>query len=151
VTGASSLRLDLAAAAGEDRTAAAAALATRAAAWVDAFAAANGLDPQTVYRLQLSVEELVANAVMHARGATRLDLALSRGGAGAVELAASDDGPPFDPTARIPPAAPASVGEAAVGGLGLRLVLAAAAAARYRRDGGANRLSLSFHPAEPAP
>jgi anti-sigma regulatory factor (Ser/Thr protein kinase) len=150
VTGASSLRLDLAAA-GEDRTAAAAALAARAAAWVDAFAAANGLDPRTVYRLHLSVEELVVNAVLHADGATRFDVALSRGGDGAVELAAADDGPPFDPTASVPPPAPASVEEAAIGGLGLRLVLASAAAARYRRDGGENRLTLSFRAAEPAP
>lgn len=117
----------------------------RLAAWVEAQAPAFGLTGRQLYAVQLCIEEVVANLVLHARPATGEGIAVTvRIEDAPLRVTVEDDAEPFDLTAQAPGAAPASLEAAEAGGLGLGLVGAYTAARDYRSEGGRNRLVLRF-------
>jgi len=103
----------------------------------------HGVDPRQAFAAELVFEELASNVVRHAGGAARLP------GPPALEVAVElrrdelilrleDDGGPFDPFSGPPRALPASLEQAAGGGLGLILVRKAATRTTYERRDGRN-------------
>lgn len=114
--------------------------------WIEDLAVRFDLTSETMYALQLCLEEAVTNIVTHAfksDSAHALDLAVWRDDA-ALYAELTDDGPPFDPVAHVPTAMAKDLGSAQIGGLGIRLMRSFARQIAYRRTGGCNRLTLSF-------
>lgn len=120
--------------------------------WVHDLAAARGLSRRTVFNLDLVLTEAVTNVIDHAghsdqNGDIELSCSLNDG---RIEVAISDDGPPFDPTARAPVVAPRSLEEAEPGGLGVHLMRRYTTHMDYARVDGRNVLRMTL-PAEFAP
>ncbi len=119
---------------------------TRAADWLEGLAARDGLPERTLFKLQLSLEEALANIITYGiaslpAGAGRIAVDYSRA-ADMARLRISDNGPPFDPTAREEAANPASIEEAEVGGHGIQLMRHLLDEFSYCYTGGHNRLIL---------
>jgi len=117
----------------------------------EAWAEGQGVPPQAVLRLRLVVEELIANLIEHAAwpglspGATppaaQLDCEWE---AGALRMVLRDGALPFDLLA-APEAAPASLEDDRVGGLGLALVRRMSTQITYEHEadrGNCTRLTL---------
>src|SRR5262245_36652408 len=103
------------------------------------FAAMAGADPDTTGRLVLVLEELFTNTVAHgyspgAEGPIWVTLAAE---SGLIEITYEDAARAFDPLTEAPvrPELAPGVDASAVGGLGLILVRALSASARYARIG----------------
>jgi anti-sigma regulatory factor (Ser/Thr protein kinase) len=117
----------------------------RLAAWVEAEAPALGLGARQLYAIQLCLEEVVANLVMHARPARGDGISIAvRLEDAPLRVTVEDDAEPFDLTSHAPAIGPASLEAAEPGGLGLGLVTAYTTARDYRSEGGRNRLVLDF-------
>ena len=113
------------------------------AAALDAFCVAERVPAEVAWRLQVALDEIVANIVSHgslagSRGA--LDVWFRREGT-IVEVTVADDGPPFDPLARPAPDLQGSLEAREPGGLGIALVRALMDEVCYAREG-RNRLTL---------
>lgn len=123
----------------------------RLAAWVDGVASQAGLAPDTVFALQLCLEEAVANIVMYGRAPEEAPIAVQftpdNGGATVI---IEDSGRPFDPTALPPRVKPVSLDETRIGELGVHLIRHYSRAMRYDRLDGRNRLTLTFDSKSPA-
>lgn len=108
-------------------------------------AAEEVLAPGGVFKLNMSVEELMTNVVMHGDGP---DPQASIGvvilvDPRCVSIELSDAGPAFDPFREAPkPSLDASVEERKVGGLGIHLVGKLVDRAYYNRSGGRNVVRL---------
>jgi len=114
------------------------------AAFVERFAAAEGLPADVVFQLNLVLEELVTNSVSHGRagaGGATIRLRLERTG-DVVEADLVDDGVAFDPNTVAPPDLDVPLAERPVGGLGVFLVRHFVDELDYRREGGRNHLRL---------
>lgn len=117
------------------------------AAFVEGFCSMHGVGRDAALRLVLIVEELVTNTVLHGhRGGSdaSITVTLTRG-MHDVALFYEDAAPAYDPTpalaqSRAPLDAPLETRP--LGQLGLRLVGEFAAAVRYAREDGHNRLWL---------
>lgn len=110
---------------------------------LDAFCLAEKVPPDVTWRLQVALDEIVANVVSHgapAGGAGALDVWFGRDG-NIVEITVADDGPPFNPLERPAPDLERPLTTAEPGGLGIVLVRALMDEVRYVRDG-RNRLTL---------
>lgn len=107
----------------------------------DAGAGAGGL-----YRAELVFEELVTNIIRHAHAGSpgkRGPIQLSAGVHDAeIVLAIEDDGAPFNPLQAPLAPPPASMKEAKLGGLGLRLVKGVARRIAYERLDRHNRVTV---------
>lgn len=104
------------------------------------------LSAAAVYAIELVLEEVLSNQIKYAfteHAATALALSVDLQ-VGAIVLGFEDDGRAFDPLQAAAPAAPTSIDEARVGGLGLVLVQRFAASARYERVDGRNRLTVAI-------
>jgi anti-sigma regulatory factor (Ser/Thr protein kinase) len=104
----------------------------------------GSLDARAVFDLELVLEELMMNIVMHAwpdPAGRRIALAARRDG-DAVELRLEDDGTPFDPVSAAERPRAATLDEARPGGLGLPLLRRRVRAMHYERRDGLNRLTL---------
>jgi len=116
------------------------------AAFATDFAAARLLGDEEAARLLLVVEELLTNLAKYGYPdgtPGRAELTLDRDDTH-WRLELVDDGAAFDPLAAPPPPdLDAEIEDRAVGGLGLHLVRSLAEQARYRREGGRNRLTMS--------
>lgn len=121
-----------------------------------AAAAAAGLSPQAAGRLELVLEEVLVNIVRYAyAGATDdldlIELSCAPEGPGRLRLEVRDWAPAFDPLApkepgleeRLEANREADLDDRLPGGLGL-LLLRSLAEASYRREAGANVLTLRF-------
>jgi serine/threonine-protein kinase RsbW len=113
--------------------------------WLLQWLAPSGVSPRALFRIELVLEELLMNVVRHGHprpGACdgfSLRLGAERRG-DILVLCLEDDGIAFDPVAAPLPAAPATLAEARVGGLGLVLVHKSAQALRHERVGELNRV-----------
>jgi len=112
--------------------------------WFRAFARRNGAAPARALDFELCLNELVTNVIHYAyadRGAHEIRVFLEREG---EELRATveDDGRPFNPLDKEPPAIPASLEEAGVGGWGIPIVRALADDLSYERRDGRNRFTI---------
>jgi len=118
------------------------------AAFVEAFCAGHAVGRDAALRLVLIVEELATNTVLHGhRGESggSITIMLPRG-IGDVALFYEDAAPAYDPIPALAQSrAPLDTALEArpLGQLGLRLVGQFAAAVRYAREEGHNRLWLS--------
>lgn len=120
-----------------------------------AAAARAGLAPEAAKRLDLVLEEALANIVHHAYADREGDVELACGvpAAGRVCLTLTDWGPPFDPLhvpdpaqeGRLQANREAGMDARAPGGLGLFLIRSMAKAG-YRRVAEANELTLCIGP-----
>lgn len=122
--------------------------------WVHDLAAARSLSQRTVFNLDLVLTEAVTNVIDHAGHADQngdIELSCFLNDAG-IEVAISDDGPPFDPTARAPVVPPRSLEEAVPGGLGVHLMRRYTTRMDYAREDGRNvlRMTLPVEFAQPA-
>lgn len=112
--------------------------------WFRGFARDTGVAPARALDFELCLNELVTN-VIHYAYADRVDheirILLERKG---EELRATveDDGRPFNPLEKEPPAIPASLGDAGVGGWGIPIVRAFSDDLSYERRNGRNRFTI---------
>jgi anti-sigma regulatory factor (Ser/Thr protein kinase) len=113
---------------------------------VAAHLAPHGLPQRTLYLIELVLEELQMNLLMHGfddPGSGQVQIGV-RVAPQHVRLQVSDNGRPFDPTRFEPGEAPTNLETARVGGLGLSLVRKATHPIVYERRDGRNHLLLEF-------
>ena len=109
------------------------------------FGSAAALAPTQVGNLELALEEIFLNIVMHGSepGVTpRVEVSLNLG-ADAVTMTVEDDGPQFDPLSLPPPDVTATLADRKVGGLGVFLVRNVMDTVTYARTAGRNQLRIS--------
>jgi len=119
-------------------------------AWVEAQAVDWCIPEEILPRLDLCLNEVVANCVTHggpevkqAPLGLQLSLAASHDQT-LVTLSVADSGSPFDPTSASPRARAASLADATPGGLGLVMMRDNASRLVYRRSGGRNHIDMLF-------
>lgn len=122
-----------------------------ASSWLRESGAALAVPEAQIDRLELCLNEVLANLVEHGGEATaehpirlQLEAIAPAGGRGAL-LVVCDRGEPFDSgQANLKPI-PGTLNEASPGGLGLRLVKAFSDAMAYRVLDGHNELRIAMH------
>ena len=117
----------------------------RLVAQVGGFCQRNGLEGDVEFDLNLVLEELFMNTIRHGgcrdqAAAARVQLRVA---GGAVELAYTDRGIPFNPLDAPPARIDAPLEERQPGGLGIHLVRQIMSDVRYRRTDGENQLTMS--------
>ena len=123
----------------------------RASSWLRAGGASLGVDEEQIDRLELCLNEVLANLIEHGGDAVashpiQLELRASALLIGFdVQLVVSDRGEPFDSGQASPKPLPGSLEEARPGGLGLRLVKAFSDGMVYRVLEGRNELTITMH------
>jgi len=119
--------------------------------WAEALAERLELPQSTSFAIHLCFEEAVSNIIRHGfvgcQGEAVLNkdvrLAVERGD-DAVTVTIEDHGVGFNPLGVAIPAAPTTISEAAIGGLGVHLMRQFAQYLAYERQDGMNRLTLRF-------
>jgi anti-sigma regulatory factor (Ser/Thr protein kinase) len=114
------------------------------AGWTEAMVQRLSLAPRKAYALELCLEEIVANILLHGqlpgRGVqVRVSLKVDP-----LRLIVEDDGAEFDPTLQPEAEVAADLDSAAIGGRGLALVRRFSVAMGYRREAGWNRLVIGL-------
>jgi serine/threonine-protein kinase RsbW len=114
--------------------------------WIAARAMELGATERQTFRVQLSAEELIVNALEHgARDALTVTVTLVVSPE-RLRLRLEDDGAPFDPSQARTREADATVEAARVGGWGLELLRGLAQNLNYSRVGDHNVVILDFLP-----
>jgi anti-sigma regulatory factor (Ser/Thr protein kinase) len=113
---------------------------------VEGFGDANRLPDPKVFVINLALDELITNTVMHGpdAGAVQIDISLWVD-AGTLFLVMEDNGHPFDPTADSSADLSSSLQDRPVGGLGLHLVKSFADRIAYEFVDGRNRLTVEHN------
>jgi serine/threonine-protein kinase RsbW len=118
----------------------------RLGGWIKAQAQQE-LSADTLFAVQLCLEEAVANIIMHGGGAKddhlRIAIELERN-AETLVARIEDTGREFDPTQFPPLSVAKSLEEAKVGAFGIHLLRCFASGMHYERQEGRNRLTLRF-------
>jgi anti-sigma regulatory factor (Ser/Thr protein kinase) len=118
----------------------------RLTGWIKACARQE-LSADTLFAIQLCLEEAVANIIMYSVGAKddclEITIEWARNG-GMLVARIEDTGREFDPTQVPSPLLVSSLEEAKVGGLGIHLIRSFASGMHYERCDGRNRLTLRF-------
>jgi anti-sigma regulatory factor (Ser/Thr protein kinase) len=112
--------------------------------WFRGFARGNGIAEGRALDIELCLNELVANVIRYAyedRGTHEIRIALERDG-GEIRATIEDDGRPFNPLEKGPPATLLSLEAAGVGGWGIPIVRAFADGVSYERRDGRNRTTI---------
>ncbi len=111
---------------------------------LESFSQACGLSPNTLFELNLILEEIVANVISYAYGddgqheiVVQADLK-----DGELIIEVEDDGKPFNPLQVRSPDLESPLERRKVGGLGLHLVREFTNSAEYNREEEKNRLVL---------
>ncbi len=118
--------------------------------WLESLAERDGIPPNLVFGLQLSVEEALANVISHGfpelghRCVIRLEYQKLDDRRFLVRII--DNGVAFDPTAVVSPDMAGSVEDAEIGGHGVRLMRHFLEAISYERQGDENHLLLVAGP-----
>lgn len=108
------------------------------------FLAPHRPSERAIYAVELIVEEVLTNVVRYgypAGGEHEIELAVAIDGS-EIELRFADDGAAFDPTLAPEPPPPASLADARVGGLGIKLLRRFASGLAYERNDGRNCLTV---------
>ncbi len=123
----------------------------RASSWLRESGAALAVPEEQIDRLELCLNEVLANLVEHGGEEAaqhpiqlQLEAVPPPSGCGA-QLVVSDSGKPFDSGQVSLKPMPDSLGEASPGGLGLRLVKAFSDGMAYRVLDGRNELRIAMH------
>jgi len=126
-------------------------------AWLESHAITWGI-PEAIWpRLDLCVNEIIANCVTHGGpevqgGPLTLHLAIAAShDQTLVTLSVADSGRAFDPTSAAPRARAASLADATPGGLGLIMMRDSASRMAYRRTNGRNHIDVLFQFDNPRP
>jgi anti-sigma regulatory factor (Ser/Thr protein kinase) len=109
------------------------------------FGSAAALAPTQVGHLELALEEIFLNIVMHGSEpgiVPQVEVSLKLG-TDAVTMTVEDDGPQFDPLSLPPPDVTASLADRKVGGLGVFFVRQIMDTVSYERIAGRNQLRMS--------
>ncbi len=125
-----------------------------AARWARELPDALGLDASLRFRIDLVLEEALANIAMHAfvAGGDGVFEVLWQGRRdGGVELTIRDNGGPFDPTRALPIALASDLASARPGGLGIGLIRQFTERMDYARVAEHNLLTLTLLPAQDEP
>lgn len=114
------------------------------AAFVDIVCEAAGFDMEMCMKMNLAIEEAVVNVMSYAypegaKGAVSVDATISDNG---LMFAISDNGKPFDPTAREEVDTTLSAEERGIGGLGIHLIRQIMDSINYEYIDGRNVLKL---------
>lgn len=122
----------------------------RASAWLEIACLERGVPPDEIDRLDLCLNEALANVIDHGGAATQsfpirlhLDIAHHNQITNEATVTISDSGAPFDPLAALPKSRPKSLAEAEPGGLGLMMIRNFSDSLRYLYGEGRNQLSFS--------
>lgn len=120
----------------------------RVGAWTDELGRRLGLLPGASFAIQLCLEEAISNTIRHGlagrvAGEEDIHLMVDRRD-GHVLVTIEDSGIPFDPREAAPPATPAGLDDAMIGGQGIHLMKQFAQRMEYERRDGMNRLTLRF-------
>jgi serine/threonine-protein kinase RsbW len=119
----------------------------RLAVRVDAFGAAHQLPDEVVYAINLALDEVITNVILHGYAGTReqpIDVRLRFVG-GVVHVEVEDEGRSFNPLEVPPPDLDAPIEKRRIGGLGLHIVRTMMDTLEYRREGGHNVLAMTKH------
>ena len=112
--------------------------------WFREFARDNGIAASRALDFELCLNELVTNVIHYAyedRGEHEIRIALEKTG-GDLRATIEDDGRPFNPLEKEPPAIPLSLEAAGIGGWGIPIVKAFADDLSYERRDGRNRVTI---------
>jgi serine/threonine-protein kinase RsbW len=117
----------------------------RLAAEVSRFADAQGIAPEAAGDLNLALEEVVANVIMHAypQGGAhdiRIEITAEKD---RLTAQVEDDGIYFDPLRRADPDITLPIEKRSIGGLGLFFVRKVMDELSYSREAGRNRLTMA--------
>ena len=96
------------------------------------------------YALELCLEEMVANILLHGQVAGRAVQARVTIKANPLRLIVEDDGPSFDPTLQPEAEMAADLDSAGIGGRGLALVRRFSVTMCYQREAGWNRVEFGL-------
>ena len=108
------------------------------------FGEREGWPTETVFQIDLALEELTLNTINHGHdgGLHEIEIAV-KSEPDAVTIEITDDGRPFDPLNDAPqPDVGAAIEDRPVGGLGIHLVRTMMDEMSYRREGDKNRITL---------
>jgi anti-sigma regulatory factor (Ser/Thr protein kinase) len=130
----------------------------QASAWLAQICSGWGMPMESIGRLDLCLNEVLANIIDHGTDAAAgapIELQLkvccqddggddgdAGAGAGAVTLTVADAGAPFDPLTVKPRPFPVSLDDVKPGGLGLPIVRSNADTLAYRHENGRNYFSV---------
>jgi anti-sigma regulatory factor (Ser/Thr protein kinase) len=111
---------------------------------VDAFGGAEGLQPDSIFSVNLALDEVVTNIIRYAHDDGRehpivVRLTLEPG---VLTAEVEDDGRAFNPLEAPVPDLHASIEERPIGGLGIHLVRSVMSSVEYRREDGRNVLTM---------
>jgi len=118
---------------------------------LEAFGAQAGLGDDVVFRITVTLDEVVTNIVRYAFDDDRpheIVLHLTEDG-GLVTAVVQDDGRAFDPRTVPPADIQAPVELRPIGGLGVHLVRSMTRSLDYRREGLRNVLTMTFEATSP--
>jgi len=113
-------------------------------AWTEGVVQRLALGRQKAYALELCLEEMVANILLHGQVAGRAVQARVTIKANPLRLIVEDDGPSFDPTLQPEAEMAADLDSAGIGGRGLALVRRFSVTMCYRREAGWNRVEFGL-------
>jgi len=122
----------------------------RVSVWLEWQALSWGVPEEVLPRLDLCVNEVIANCVTHGgpevrNGPLTVELALaSSHDQTLVTLSVTDSGRAFDPTSATPRARATRLADATPGGLGLVMIRDSASRIAYRRTGSRNHVDMHF-------
>ena len=117
----------------------------RLAEFVDEACEATGLDMGMAMKMNLAIEEAVVNVMNYAYPAgTKGDVIIdAQAGSDWLKFIISDNGAPFDPTAKAEVDTTLSAEERGIGGLGIHLIRQLMDGINYERIDGRNVLALT--------
>jgi anti-sigma regulatory factor (Ser/Thr protein kinase) len=125
---------------------------TRVAGWVEELAARYSISGNTVFAMNLCLEEALSNTIRHGYGeqpGRRVTVQFRRPGENVFELVVEDDAPHFNPL-ELPPLPTIAEDPDRIGGQGIRLMRSFADAVEYAASATGNELHLRFsNPANP--
>ena len=111
---------------------------------IEVFGAAHGLSPEVVFKVNLALEEVVANIISHAydnEDEHQIAIRVALDGDG-VSVRVEDDGRAFNPLDAPRPDLGLDLAERPIGGLGVHIVRSVMDALEYRREDGRNILIM---------
>jgi len=118
------------------------------AAMVETFGETHGLPNRTIFIINLALEELVTNTLVHGMFEDdiepEIEISLSTRG-GRVYVIIESNGGKFDPTQDIEVDTTSELDNRQIGGLGLHLVRTQADECSYEFIDGTNRLTLEYN------
>ena len=103
----------------------------------------GAVGPAVINRIEVVLEELMANIVRHAQAATAITV-MARIEDGGVVLSVEDDGAAFNPLDVPEPDAYTTLEGAVEGGQGIPLIRRLSKQVRYKRTAAGNRVTVVF-------